>query len=141
MTPEQRMQYNSKRREQYHRQSENSRQKRRERERARYHSLTNDSAKDRNARRAKLERERYQKLTPEELEAKNRKRRERAAMARQKKDADKAGSVASHASDKRLSDEVEAAVHHAVKAEHHADQNDMPVPPTDSVEFEKVSEI
>ena len=91
MTSDQRQQYNAKRREQYHRQSEISRQKRRERERARYHSLNNDAAKDRNARRAKLERERYQKLTPEELEAKNRKRRERAALARQKKDADKIG--------------------------------------------------
>ena len=54
----------------YHRQSENSRQRRRERERTRYHSLSSDAAKDRNARRAKLERERYQRLSPEELEAK-----------------------------------------------------------------------
>eukprot|EP00977_Amphora_coffeiformis_P000970 scaffold205_cov148-Amphora_coffeaeformis.AAC.1 len=155
MTPDQRQQYNQKRREQYHRQTELSRQKRRERERARYHSLTNDAAKDRNTRRAKLERERYQKLSAEELEAKNRRRRERAAMARQKKDSDKAclriddgstlggSSVASsHASSKRLSDEVEAAVHKAVKAETHAvDHSDMPVPPADSVEFEKTMEI
>ena len=57
--------------------------------------------------------------------------------------------MTSHSSDKRLSDEVEAAVHHAVKAEsqhhhhdaHHVDQNDMPVPPPDSVEFEKETEI
>jgi hypothetical protein len=34
-----------------------------------------------------LERERYQRLTPEELEAKNRKRRERSALAKQKKEA------------------------------------------------------
>lgn len=85
MTPDQRRSYNSKRREQYHRQSEISRQKRRERERLRYHALESDDAKTRNARRAKLERERYQKLTPQELEIKNRKRRERAALARQKK--------------------------------------------------------
>ena len=51
--------------------------------------------------------------------------------------------ASSHASDKRLSDEVEAAVHHAVKVEghhDHVDQHDMPVPP-DSVEFEKTEEI
>jgi hypothetical protein len=66
---EQRQVYNAKRREQYHRQSEISRQRRRERERARYHALQSDAAKDRNSRRAKLERERYQRLTPEELEA------------------------------------------------------------------------
>ena len=130
MTPDQRQQYNAKRREQYHRQSENSRQKRRERERVRYHSLTSDAAKDRNARRAKLERERYQKLTPEELEAKNRKRRERAAAARQKKEAEKNG-------EKRLSEEVEAAVHHAVKV---GDQNDMPLPPDAVVFDDKVTE-
>lgn len=76
---------NSKRREQYHRQSENSRQRRRERERSRYHSLDTGSAKDRNNRRAKLERERYQRLSAEDLESKNRKRRERAATSRQKK--------------------------------------------------------
>ena len=50
----------------------------------------------------------------------------------------------SHAEEKRLSDEVEAAVHHAVKVEghhhHQMDQSDMPVPP-DSVEFEKTTEI
>lgn len=85
MNPEQRQIYNSKRREQYHRQSEASRQRRRERERARYHSLDLSAAKERNQRRAKLERERYQRLTPEELEAKNQKRRERAAKGRQKK--------------------------------------------------------
>ena len=53
-------------------------------------------------------------------------------------------SVASggHADDKRLSEEVEAAVHHAVKVDvhHDVDQNDMPVPP-DSVEFDKTTEI
>lgn len=48
-----------------------------------------EAAKERNARRAKLERERYQKLTPQELEEKNRRRRERAALARQKKEAEK----------------------------------------------------
>jgi hypothetical protein len=95
MTGDQRQQYNSKRRDQYHRQSEISRQKRRERERARYHSFTTDDAKGRNARRAKLERERYQKLTADELESKNRKRRERAAHARQKKDGDKVGGSSS----------------------------------------------
>ena len=89
MTPDQRQAYNAKRREQYHRQSELSRQRRRERERARYHALQADDAKSRNKRRAKLERERYQKLSPEELEAKNRRRRERAALNRQKKDAEK----------------------------------------------------
>ena len=83
MTPEQRQVYNAKRREQYHRQSDLSRHKRRERERNRYHALTNELAVDRNTRRAKLERERYQKLTPTELEAKNRARRERAAASRQ----------------------------------------------------------
>lgn len=87
MTPEQRQVYNSKRREQYHRQSEISRIKRRERERSRYHALTADLAKERNARRARLERERYQRLSPDELEQKNRRRRERAAFARQKKEA------------------------------------------------------
>mmetsp|Transcript_23873 Transcript_23873/g.26633 ORF Transcript_23873/g.26633 Transcript_23873/m.26633 type:complete len:550 (+) Transcript_23873:67-1716(+) len=85
MNPEQRQIYNSKRRDQYHRQSENSRQRRRERERERYHSLENDDAKKRNERRAKLERERYQRLTPDNLEAKNSRRRERAAKARAKK--------------------------------------------------------
>ena len=39
MTPEQRQVYNAKRREQCHRQSEVSRQRRREHERARYHRL------------------------------------------------------------------------------------------------------
>ena len=89
MTPDQRQAYNAKRREQYHRQSELSRQRRRERERQRYHALQADDAKTRNKRRAKLERERYQKLSPDELEAKNRRRRERAAMNRQRKDAEK----------------------------------------------------
>lgn len=85
MNPDQRQVYNSKRREQYHRQSENSRHRRRERERARYHSLVPHAAKERNTRRAKLERERYQRLTPDELESKNQKRRERAAKGRQNK--------------------------------------------------------
>merc|ERR1712238_222717 len=85
MNPEQRQIYNSKRRDQYHRQSENSRQRRRERERERYHSLENEDAKKRNERRAKLERERYQRLTPDNLEVKNSRRRERAAKARAKK--------------------------------------------------------
>lgn len=89
MTPDQRQVYNSKRREQYHRQSEQSRQRRRERERERYHSLENDDAKKRNTRRAKLERERYQRLNPDQLESKNRKRRERAASARNKKAQDR----------------------------------------------------
>lgn len=89
MTGEQRHAYNMKRREQYHRQSEISRQRRRERERNRYHALQMDDAKDRNNRRAKLERERYQKLSSDELESKNRKRRERAALSRQKKEAEK----------------------------------------------------
>ena len=110
MTPEQRQIYNSKRREQYHRQNETSRHRRRERERQRYHSLTSDSAKERNNRRAKLERERYQRLTPEELEAKNRQRRERAAMARQKK-TDNRGDGASTTDKSDLEkDEVTAAV-------------------------------
>jgi hypothetical protein len=87
MSGGQRQVYNAKRREQYHRQSENSRVKRRERERSRYHSLNNDMAKDRNSRRARLERERYQRLSSDELESKNRKRRERAATARQRKEA------------------------------------------------------
>jgi viroplasmin and RNaseH domain-containing protein len=91
MSTEQRHEYNQKRREQYHRQNEISRQKRRERERNRYHALDNETAKERNERRAKLERERYQKLAPEELEEKNRRRRERAALARLKKDAEKVG--------------------------------------------------
>ena len=91
MSEEQRHQYNEKRREQYHRQNEISRQKRRERERNRYHALDNETAKERNERRAKLERERYQKLAPGELEEKNRRRRERAALARMKKDAEKVG--------------------------------------------------
>lgn len=91
MSTEQRHQYNEKRREQYHRQNEISRQKRRERERNRYHALDNETAKERNERRAKLERERYQKLAPEELEEKNRRRRERATLARLKKDAEKVG--------------------------------------------------
>lgn len=72
MTPEQRMIYNAKRREQYHRQNEISRMKRRERERIRYHTLSPDKSKERNARRAKLERERYQRLKPEDLEGKAR---------------------------------------------------------------------
>jgi len=89
MTPDQREEYNKKRREQYHKQSEISRQRRRERERERYHSLENDDAKNRNTRRAKLERERYQKLNQEQLEAKNSRRRERAAAARAKKAQDR----------------------------------------------------
>jgi hypothetical protein len=101
MSEEQRMAYNAKRREQYHRQNEISRNRRRERERNRYHSLAEEEAKARNERRAKLERERYQRLTPEELEAKNRKRRERALLARSKKDSEKnvATAVASEAAD------------------------------------------
>jgi hypothetical protein len=94
MTPEQRQIYNAKRREQYHRQTDNSRVKRRERERSRYHSLNNDAAKERNARRARLERERYQKLTGDDLESKNRRRRERAAAARSKKELSAAATVA-----------------------------------------------
>ena len=90
MSAEQRHIYNEKRREQYHRQNELSRQKRRERERSRYHALDNETAKERNARRAQLERERYQKLAPNDLEEKNCRRRKRAALARQKKmDAEK----------------------------------------------------
>ena len=50
--------------------------------------------------------------------------------------------ASSHASDKRLSDEVEAAVQQAVKAgAHNVDHSDMPMPPPDSVEFEKSAEI
>lgn len=104
--------FNLEQREQYHRQTENSRQKRRERERSRYHSLTSNAAKDRNARRAKLERERYQKLTPEELEAKNRKRRERAALARQKKDAEKVCFVCRGWKLLLMEDSVSPATHH-----------------------------
>eukprot|EP00522_Entomoneis_paludosa_P012366 CAMPEP_0172455414 /NCGR_PEP_ID=MMETSP1065-20121228/12056_1 /TAXON_ID=265537 /ORGANISM="Amphiprora paludosa, Strain CCMP125" /LENGTH=408 /DNA_ID=CAMNT_0013207875 /DNA_START=97 /DNA_END=1323 /DNA_ORIENTATION=- len=89
MSLDQRQVYNSKRREQYHRQSELSRQRRRERERTRYHALESDQAQHRNSQRAKLERERYQRLSPAELEAKNRKRRERAAVLRQKKELEK----------------------------------------------------
>lgn len=89
MTPDQRQVYNSKRREQYHRQTENSRHRRRERERLRYHSMPKDMAKNRNERRAKLERERYQKLAPDELDSKNRRRRERAASTRLKKEQEK----------------------------------------------------
>jgi len=41
-----------------------------------------------------------------------------------------------------LSDEVEAAVSKAVKAEANTvDHSDMPVPPADTVEFEKTMEI
>ena len=82
MTPEQRQQYNTKRRSQYHRQTTNSRQKRRDRERARYHSVDQDRRAWRNERRAKMERDRYRKLSQEELEERNRLRRDRAAAAR-----------------------------------------------------------
>lgn len=45
--------------------------------------------------------------------------------------------ASSHTSDKRLSEEVEAAVHQAVKAENvHVDHHDMPIPP-ETVEFDK----
>lgn len=121
MTPEQRQNYNAKRRDQYHRQSEISRVKRRERERARYHSLEPETAKERNNRRARLERERYQKLTPEELEAKNRRRRERAALARQKKEAAAAAAIIEKQDadpvDHAAVEAVAAAVVEAVKAE------------------------
>ncbi len=93
MTSEQRSVYNHKRREQYHRQSTTSRKKRRERERIRYHSLTNDKAKERNRRRAALERERYKKLSPEELSQRNAKRRARAAALRAKKKAEAAAAA------------------------------------------------
>ena len=82
MTPEQRQQYNTKRRSQYHRQTTNSRQKRRDRERARYHSIDTDRRTMRNESRAKMERDRYRKLSKDELSERNRMRRERAAAAR-----------------------------------------------------------
>lgn len=78
MSPTQRAAYNAHRRELYHKQGETARQRRRERERQRYHSLEGEDRKTRNARRAKLERDRYQKLSKEELAERNRKRRERA---------------------------------------------------------------
>mmetsp|Transcript_10671 Transcript_10671/g.17615 ORF Transcript_10671/g.17615 Transcript_10671/m.17615 type:complete len:322 (+) Transcript_10671:177-1142(+) len=78
MSPTQRAAYNAHRRELYHKQGETARQRRRERERQRYHSLEGEDRKTRNARRAKLERDRYQKLSKEELADRNRKRRERA---------------------------------------------------------------
>jgi hypothetical protein len=87
MSHEQRDVYNCKRREQYHRQSNTSRKKRRERERIRYHSLTMDRAKERNVRRASLERDRYKRLTADELSARNAKRRGRAASLRHQKKA------------------------------------------------------
>lgn len=47
--------------------------------------------------------------------------------------------MASSQSDKRLSEEVEAAVHQAVKnEEQNVDHSDMPVPPD---EYEKTTEI
>jgi len=80
MSPTQRAAYNAHRRELYHRQGEEARKRRRERERARYHSLEGDDKRTRNARRAQLERERYNKLSKEELAERNAKRRERAKM-------------------------------------------------------------
>lgn len=85
MSKDQREVYNCKRREQYHRQSEISRKKRRERERVRYHSLPGEKAKDRNVRRASLERDRYKKLSGVELSGRNAKRRARAAALRAQK--------------------------------------------------------
>jgi len=108
MNPEQRQIYNSKRRDQYHRQSENSRQRRRERERERYHSLENEDAKKRNTRRAKLERERYQRLTPDNLEAKNSRRRERAASARVKKAIERNNEGTANAADDSPADDLPA---------------------------------
>ena len=78
MTLSQREQYNSHRRELYHKQGDESRKRRRERERDRYHALEGSEKKSRNERRASLERARYQKLTKEQLDARNAKRRERA---------------------------------------------------------------
>lgn len=78
MSDAQRAAYNAHRRELYHKQGEDARKRRRERERNRYHSLEGEQKKERNARRAKLERDRYNKLTKEELEARNARRRERA---------------------------------------------------------------
>ncbi|KAL7503394.1 hypothetical protein ACHAXN_001199 [Cyclotella atomus] len=82
MSDAQRSAYNAHRRELYHKQGDEARKRRRERERSRYHSLEGEHKKDRNARRAKLERDRYNKLSKEELELRNARRRERA---RQKK--------------------------------------------------------
>ena len=78
MTDSQRAAYNAHRRELYHKQGEDARKRRRERERSRYHSLEGEQKRERNARRAKLERDRYNKLTKEELEMRNARRRERA---------------------------------------------------------------
>ena len=78
MSPTQRAAYNAHRRELYHKQGEAARHRRRDRERARYHSLQGEDQKSRNARRAKLERDRYQKLSKDDLTERNRKRRERA---------------------------------------------------------------
>lgn len=131
MTPEQRQIYNAKRREQYHRQTDNSRVKRRERERSRYHSLNNDAAKDRNARRARLERERYQKLSGDELEHKNRRRRERAASARTKKEISAAATVAAVAAGEAMpmmDDDPKESVEEAV---HQAMEEEVPLPDVD----------
>jgi|EP00979_Chaetoceros_neogracilis_P003839 hypothetical protein len=94
MSHEQREVYNCKRREQYHRQSEGSRKKRRERERVRYHSLVPVKAKERNVRRATLERDRYKKLSLDELASRNSKRRARAASLRAQKKANVAAAQA-----------------------------------------------
>ena len=72
---------------QYHRQNDNQRHKRRERERSRYHALDGETARSRNQRRAKLERERYNKMSAQELEERNRQRRERAALKRVEREA------------------------------------------------------
>lgn len=93
MTPEEREAYNARRRSQYGKQPSSTRQRRRERERIRYHNFSEDDTKERNARRAELERERYKKLSREVLDERNRKRRERAMALRLKKMAEMAEQV------------------------------------------------
>lgn len=80
MSPDQRATYNAHRRELYHKQGELARKRRRDRERARYHSVEGDDKMSRNARRAKLERDRYNRLSKNDLEDRNRKRRDRARL-------------------------------------------------------------
>ena len=77
-SPTQRAAYNAHRRELYHKQGEEARKRRRERERDRYNALEGERKAERNKKRAKLERDRYNRLSKEELAERNRKRRERA---------------------------------------------------------------
>jgi hypothetical protein len=113
MSNEERMEYNFKRRAQYHRQSDLSRKKRRERERRRYHALTPEEAKERNERRAAMERERYKSMSKDELEERNKRRRERAAQLRREKSMNMNGQSADHMED-AVKEATEAAFAAAV---------------------------